>query len=153
MSTIYTHIPHPRVAQRKEAGPPKVRDQLPLVSPASRFNTWLAVKITDGVGTMWCAYAFAALALVSLPDAIRAGRPATIQWIAQTFLQLVLLSIIIVGQNIQSSAADKRAEATYQDADAVLHEAEQIQKHLEAQDREIEKIATTLVALQSGAAG
>ena len=151
MSTIYTHVPHPRVAKRKETGPPKVREQLPHASPATRLNTWLAVKITDGVGTMWCAYAFAALALVSLPDAIRAGRPAMIQWIAQTFLQLVLLSIIIVGQNIQSAAADKRSAATYEDADAVLHEAEQIQKHLEAQDREIEKIAAALVALQGGA--
>lgn len=148
MSKIYTHIPHPRVAERKEAGPPKVADQLPAGSAASRFNAWLAVKITDGVGTMWCAYAFGALALVSLPQAIRGGTAPLIQWIAQTFLQLVLLSIIIVGQNIQSSAADKRSEATYQDADAVLHEAEQIQKHLEAQDAEIEKIAAQVAALR-----
>ena len=89
---------------------------------------------------MWCAYAFAVLALISLPDAIRPARPAIISWIAQTFLQLVLLSIIIVGQNILSAAADKRSEATYEDADAVLHEALQIQKHLEAQDRAIEPI-------------
>lgn len=148
MSKIYTHVPHPRVAQRKEAGPPKVADQLPAGSPASRFNAWLAVKITNGVGTMWCAYAFAVLALVSLPQAIKGGTAPLIQWIAQTFLQLVLLSIIIVGQNIQSSAADKRSEATYEDADAVLHEAEQIQHHLEAQDAEIEKIAAQLAALR-----
>ena len=76
----------------------------------SRFNTFLALKITAGVGTMWCAYAFAALALVSLPHALHAGLAATITWTAQTFLQLVLLSIIIVGQNVQSGAADARAE-------------------------------------------
>jgi hypothetical protein len=149
MSQIYTHVPHPRVAERKQSGPPKVVQQLPAGSPAARFNAWLAVKITDAVGTMWCAYAFAALALVSLPQAIRGGTAPLIQWIAQTFLQLVLLSIIIVGQNIQSAAADKRSEATYQDADAVLHEAEQIQKHLAAQDSEIEKIAAQLAALRS----
>lgn len=89
---------------------------------------------------MWCAYIFAGLALISLPDAIKSGRPAVISWIAQTFLQLVLLSIIIVGQNVQSAAADKRAEATYEDAEAVLHTALQIQSHLEAQDAEIEKL-------------
>ena len=108
--------------------------------PVTRFNARLAVVITDAVGSMWCAYAFAVLALISLPDAIKAGRPAIISWIAQTFLQLVLLSIIIVGQNVQSAASDKRAEATYQDADAVLHTATQIEKHLEAQDAEIERI-------------
>jgi hypothetical protein len=60
--------------------------------------------------------------------------------VSSNFLQLVLLPIIIVGQNIQAKAADARAEATYKDADAVLHEAIEIQKHLEAQDQAIERI-------------
>ena len=99
------------------------------------------MKITEGVGTMWCAYAFAALALVSLPSAVQSGSAVTlVSWISQTFLQLVLLSIIIVGQNVLAAAADKRSEATYEDADAVLHTAVDIQKHLEAQGIEIEKI-------------
>jgi hypothetical protein len=122
----------------------KAADQLPTANAANKFNSWLAIKITGAVGTMWCAYAFALLAVISLPDAIKAGRPAVISWIAQTFLQLVLLSIIIVGQNILSAAADQRSEATYKDADAVLHEAIQIQKHLEAQDQAIEKILATV---------
>lgn len=146
MSSLFTHVPHPRIAERSTTGPTKVADQLPRNGAATRFNSWLAVKITDGVGTMWCAYLFGILALISLPDAIRAGRPAIVSWIAQTFLQLVLLSIIIVGQNIQSAAADKRSEATYKDADAVLHEALQIQKHLEAQDRAIETILASVKA-------
>jgi hypothetical protein len=147
MSTLFTHLPHPYIEERKAHPPATVADQLPRDNSAKRFNSWLAIKITSGVGTMWCAYAFALLALVSLPDAIKAGRPAIISWIAQTFLQLVLLSIIIVGQNILSAASDKRAEATYKDADAVLHEALQIQKHLEAQDQAIEKILATVAAM------
>ena len=138
--TLYERSPHPRIKQRHEEGPVKVADQLPSTGVAAQVNAWLAVKITSGVGTMWCAYAFGFLALISLPDAIRAGRPAIISWIAQTFLQLVLLSIIIVGQNIQSAASDKRAADTYKDAEAVLHEAIEIQKHLEAQDIAIEQI-------------
>jgi hypothetical protein len=51
-------------------GPAKATDQLPRANPAARFNAWFAVKITSGVGTMWCGYAFAALALASLPSAI-----------------------------------------------------------------------------------
>jgi hypothetical protein len=144
MSDIYRYVPHHRTKARVEGtvpGPVKVRDQLPRADAASRFNAWLAVKITDGVGTMWCAYVFAIIALISLPTAIKGGTAPLISWIAQTFLQLVLLSIIIVGQNIQSAAADKRSEATYNDADAVLHEAVKIQEHLIAQDQ----VLTTLV--------
>jgi hypothetical protein len=90
---------------------------------------------------MWCAYAFAALALVSLPDAISSKSAVTlVSWISQTFLQLVLLSIIIVGQNVQAAASDMRAQATYDDADAVLHTALEIQEQLQAQDAEIETI-------------
>jgi len=135
--SIYKYIPHRRTRQRLEAPmlPVKVVDQLPHGNPAARFNQWLAVKVTTGVGTMWCAYAFAALALVSLPSAIASGSAVTlVSWISQTFLQLVLLSVIIVGQNVLAAAADKRSEATYNDADAILHEAVMIQEHLLAQD-------------------
>ena len=90
---------------------------------------------------MWAAYAFALIALLSLPSTISSGSLFEIVvWISSSFLQLVLLPIIIVGQNIQARAADKRSEATYKDADAVLHEAREIQKHLKAQDAEIERI-------------
>jgi hypothetical protein len=135
-------IIHPRIAQRKKEGPTKVVDQLPQGGPVTTFNAWLAVKITTGVGTMWCAYLFAILAFIGLPAALRPGGEGIISWIAQTFLQLVLLSIIIVGQNIAGAASDKRAEATFNDADAILHESIQIQAHLEAQDKEIERIVT-----------
>jgi hypothetical protein len=84
---------------------------------------------------MWCAYAFAALALVSLPDAIHQGTAALVAWIAQTFLQLVLLSIILVGQRVAGTASDAQAEATYRDVEAILHGQDQIQDHLDAQDR------------------
>ncbi len=41
--------------------------------PLGRVNTWLAVRITTVVGSMWCAYAFVLLTLISLPAAIRSG--------------------------------------------------------------------------------
>jgi hypothetical protein len=101
------------------------------------------VKITSGVGTMWCAYAFAALALISLPAAIQGGIPTMVAWTAQTFIQLVLLSIIMVGQKVAGEASDKRAVDTYNDAEAVLHEAMQIQQHLAAQDELLTKLVAT----------
>ncbi len=84
-------------------------------SPMGRLNTRVAVAITRSVGSMWCAYAFALLALISLPAAIRSHDPIIIvAWIAQTFLQLVLLPIIIVGQNVQAAASDARAESDHE---------------------------------------
>ena len=84
-------------------------------SVVGRFNTKVAVKITKSVGSMWCAYAFALIALISLPSAIRSHDPIIIvAWIAQTFLQLVLLPIIIVGQNVQAAASDARAESDHE---------------------------------------
>jgi len=84
------------------------------------FNQRLAVTITSRVGTMWTAYLFAGLALISLPAALSSGDVIVIiAWIAQTFLQLVLLPIIIVGQNVIQSANDARAEADHETLTAV----------------------------------
>ena len=85
-----------------------------------RFNTWLAVRITKTVGTMWIAYLFAAIALISFPAAIRSRDVIIIvAWIAQTFFQLVLLPIIIVGQNVIQATNDARAEADHETLTAV----------------------------------
>jgi len=84
------------------------------MSKVNDFNTKLAAKITNGVSTMWCAYIFAAIALVSLPAAINSHNLITIVgWIAQTFLQLVLLSIIMVGQNAASASVEQKINETH----------------------------------------
>lgn len=137
MST-YIHVPHPRTVERLDHKDEAVEAANGANKNAVvRFNSWLAVKITDGVGTMWCAYIFAIIALIGLPTALRPGGEGLIAWIAQTFLQLVLLSIIIVGQNIAAASSDKRSENTFKDAEAILSEAIEIQKHLKSQDEEL----------------
>lgn len=152
MSELYTYEPHHRVAARKEQGPPTVQQAADTLheSRIGKINDAIGLKITQSVGTMWAAYAFLLLTLVSLPAAIASGSVLIIvAWIAQTFLQLVLLPIIIVGQNIQAAAADNRAKATYDDASAVLEEAKQIQVHLAAQDAAISSILAKVQALDS----
>ena len=148
MPTIYEHISHPHIEHRKLAGPSKTVDQRRVnhPNPFIRFNARLGLGITVIVGTMWCAYVFAAIALISLPDNVKSTQ-LLILWISSSFLQLFLLPIIIVGQNIQARASDKRAEDTYDDADAVLHESQEIQRHLEAQDAEILKILDAVKGL------
>jgi hypothetical protein len=84
------------------------------------FNAKFAVLITRLVGTMWCAYLFTVIALLGLGPALKPGGEGLVAWIAQTFLQLVLLSVIMVGQNVQSLASDARSSNTYKDAEAIL---------------------------------
>lgn len=132
---LFRHTPHPRIAQRRNEKPVKVDDERVGV------NGRVALIITAVVGTMWCAYIFTLIALVSLPSAISSGQAIVIvAWIAQTFIQLVLLPIIIVGQNIQGKASDKRSEQTYKDAEAILSECLQLQAHLQAQDTVLDDV-------------
>ena len=91
------------------------------------FNKQVALFVTEKVGTMSCAYVFALIALVSLPEALLSEDPLEIvSWIAETFLQLVLLSIIIVGQNIQSEIAEQQAQTDRETLAAIKRLAEEI---------------------------
>ena len=132
--------PHPWVAHRQQHRPPRVNDQ--RVGTNGRIGLW----ITNRVGTMWAAYLFCALSLVSLPAALASRNVIVIvAWVAQTFLQLVLLPIIIVGQNIQAATADIRSAQTYKDAEAILHECLRLQRHLKDQDSILNDLMTRAI--------
>jgi hypothetical protein len=90
------------------------------VKRADGVNAKIAVFLTNIVGSMWCAYVFGVIALIGLPPALKPGGEGIIAWIAQTFLQLVLLSVIMVGQNVQSVASDVRSQHTYDDTVLIL---------------------------------
>jgi ABC-type nickel/cobalt efflux system permease component RcnA len=146
MPVLFEHHPHPRIAERKKHRPAKTTDE------HVGFNGRVALILTTTVGTMWCAYAFSVLALIALPQALEGGLLPIIQWVSQTFIQLVMLSVIMVGQNILSRASDKRADETYQDAEATLHEAQQIQDHLKAQDDAIGTLLDKIAKLEAARA-
>jgi hypothetical protein len=135
-----THTPHPRIEERKKFGPHLTTHE------HVGFNGRLAVIITNSVSTMWCAYVFALIALISLPAAIAAGTAALVSWVAQTFLQLVLLSVIMVGQKVAAKASDKQAMQTYKDAEALLKIEDEIHKLIKINKElteEIHRILTT----------
>lgn len=140
----FPHIPHPRILERKEDGPKLIEDE------HIGFNGRLAILITNTVGTMWCAYLFAVLALVSLPDAIHGGLATLIAWIAQTFLQLVLLSVIMVGQKVAAAASDKQALQTYQDAEALIKIQDEMH-HLVKLNTELTQEIHEMIAKQGNA--
>ena len=147
MRVNFLHDHHPRIESRKVAGPPKVGAE------SGGFNGRFALTLTRVVGTMWCAYAFAGLALVALPSAVGSGNlQQLIAWVSQTFIQLVMLSVIMVGQNILGKAQDKRAEMTYNDADATFHEAGEIQRHLLEQDQAMNALLDKVERLEAALA-
>ena len=147
MTKPYDYEQHPHIEVRKKLVPSVAKAS---VGTKLTLNERICLGITKRVGTMWAAYLFIAIALVSLPAAIASQDTLVmVAWIAQTFLQLVLLPIIIVGQNIQAKAADERAIATYQDADAILHDSKQIQLHLEAQDAALAELLDKIHKLET----
>lgn len=83
------------------------------------FNARVGLRITKLVGSMWCAYIFTGIALLGLPAALHPGGEGIAAWVAQTFLQLVLLSVIMVGQDVQSKSAEERDVETH---DAVMEQ-------------------------------
>jgi hypothetical protein len=154
MASKYNYQPHPHVENRKARGPATSRNSHRAAKSAgsavAKFNNSLGFRITKSVGTMWAAYLFFALSLVSLPSVLLSGNATTIvAWVAQTFLQLVLLPIIIVGQNIQAESSDARAIATYEDAGAILEESKEIQKHLVSQDEALNELIDKVAALEA----
>jgi hypothetical protein len=146
---LYEHVPHPHIARRRMQGPVKIADQLPSGSSISRFNSWLALKTTGMVGTMWCAYVFCLLAVIGIPAALAPGGVGAVNWFTEEFIQLVLLSVIMVGQLIQGAASDRRAEGTFADTEALLHSLDEVTKHLNAQDDVITQLRSELIALRN----
>ena len=113
-----------------------------------RFNLWLAEKITTGVATMWCAYLFAGIALISLPKALQSGDSIVIvSWVAQTFLQLVLLSIIMVGQKVQSTSVEQKIDETHTASIAEFELAKEARSCAALELAELKEISREMQAL------
>lgn len=137
MKTVHTS--NPWIEERTKTGPYLTKHE------HVGFNGRVAMIITNAVGTMWCAYLFAIIALVSLPAAIQGGIATLIAWIAQTFLQLVLLSVIMVGQKVAAQASDKQALQTYQDAEALLRIQDEVHRLIEINNELTQEVHDTVV--------
>jgi hypothetical protein len=135
-----THVPHPWIEKRKKEGPHLAKHE------HIGLNGKIASIITASIGTMWAAYLFAGLAFVALPTAIQQGSPTVlVNWLSSNFLQLVLLPIIIVGQQIQAKASDKQAEQTFKDAEAILVLQDEVHKLIEINNQLTQDIHTVIV--------
>jgi uncharacterized membrane protein len=147
----FVHHPHPHTEQRKLQPPPKVADQ------HVGINGRLGAAITRRVGTMWAFY----IAAVTMATwMVLAGfawgplhaidpYPFAFLLFLGNIVQLLLMFVIMVGQQVLGAAADKRAVVTYQDAEAILHECLQMQDHLTAQDAALARIVQRMEQLEA----
>jgi uncharacterized membrane protein len=131
--------PHPWLTQRKVSPPATVKRQL------VGFNGRIAAWITERVGSMWAFYAAAlfqfgwmGLALVGIISFD--PYPFAFLLFLSSLAQLILMFIVMVGQGVLGLAGDRRAQQTFLDAEAILHECIRLQHHLTAQDRVIVKL-------------
>lgn len=138
------HVVHPKDLLEKD------------LKGVNKFNDGLAVRITKAVGTMWSAYLFAFLSFTSLPAIIVAISPASrhyfpawliktsmitlIAWISQNFLQLVLLPIIMVGQNVIQRQEDAKASADHKTLTYIANYQEEQMEELQKQTKLLEDI-------------
>jgi len=133
--SINAATPHPHVQERKRRKPPQVADE------HAGFNGRLAVFVTRLVGTMWAVYFVTGFILLWMalgtwgPLHSIDPYPFAFLLFLGNVAELMLLSIILVGQAVLGAAADKRALQTYRDAEAILHEVVRLHRHLMEQDK------------------
>jgi len=131
--------PHPYLSEHKVVKPSAVEDV--LIGRNGRIAAWL----TKRVGSMWAFYAATVFQLgwivLAALGAIRFDPyPFAFLLFLSSLAQLIFMFVIMVGQDVLGKAGDKRAQETFVDAEVILHECLQLQRHLTAQDRLIVKV-------------
>lgn len=142
----YKRVPHPHTPRNVNTVHQAERA---TGSPWKRWNERIAVGLTLRVGTMETAYIFCLLAFVGLLGLLGGLSPFTFllaSWASQQFTQLVLLPVIMLGQNVLSRKAELQAEETYQTTLHILHDVDQLHRHQDAQDQLLRRILAALTA-------
>src|SRR6266568_3804783 len=142
-SVLFHHEPH-------QHQPRNVNQLHAAEQAAESFNSKLAVVLTQRTGTMWTAYIFTVLAVIGLFGLLNLLPQFVFlltTWISQQFLQLVLLPVIMVGQNVLGRKSELQADEQFRTTMSTYHDIEQIMKHLSAQDAELLRHAKMLIHL------
>ncbi|MFA5967385.1 MAG: DUF1003 domain-containing protein [Patescibacteria group bacterium] len=107
------------------------------------LNDRIAVTITAAIGTMYAVYFFTLfMAGWILWQTNSANQPfdpypfAFLLFIGN-IIQLLLMPLILVGQNIQNRHAELRAEEEFKTTESIYKDIEHILTHLDEQDKEI----------------
>jgi uncharacterized membrane protein len=136
--SLYTEVRHPRAHARRAREPGQG-------DGPTGFNERLAAWITAKIGSMWTVYICSAVTVVW---AVLGARqvlgfdpyPYPFLLFLGNVVQLLLIFIILLGQQVLGRTADRHSMHTYEDAEAILVDCEQIQNHLIAQDTHLAAI-------------
>lgn len=116
-------------------------------------NRKLGVLTTKAVGNMWTAYLFTVWSV--LPLAIP-KLTIIVQYVSQDVIQLVLLSVIMVGQDVASALSEERHFTMLNKLDSIVSDIdEKVTKELQlahsetAELRQIIENQATMIASQS----
>lgn len=103
----------------------------------------IALAVTTAVGTMYAVYAFAiwmgGWMLWQTRFAHKPFDPYPFAFLLflGNIIQLLLMPLIMVGQNIQGKHSELRAEEEFKTTQSSYHDIESILKHLDEQDQEL----------------
>jgi uncharacterized membrane protein len=127
---------HPHVHMRLRHGHPQIGHE--YAGASGRLAAW----ITRGLGSMGTVYACVVLTVAWMLLGSRAflgfdPYPYPFMLFLGNVVQLLLIFVILLGQQVLGRTGDRRAIQTFEDAEAILHDCEQIQNHLIAQDRHL----------------
>lgn len=140
---LFTHVPH--------AHKP-VNVNVEHAKRLQGFNAKIAVALTRIVGSMPTAYTFVVIAVVGLLAILGVLSPIVallVAWTSQTLIQLVLLPVIMVGQNVLNQHQELQAEEQFNTTQHSYHDIEQIMEHLSKQDEELLRHTELLVQILS----
>lgn len=130
--SLYTEVRHPRAHAMRSQDPGRADE-------TGGFNDRLAAWITARIGSMWTVYIAVAVTVIWMV----LGSPGVLGFDPYPYpfllflgnvAQLLLIFIILLGQQVLGRTSDRRSMHTYEDAQAILVDCEQIQNHLMAQD-------------------
>lgn len=145
--TLYHVIPHPKHIRVE----PRNVNAVHKAQTTASLNARIAIALTKSVGTMQTAYFFTFLAIIGLLGILGLLNPIVVllvAWTSQTLIQLVLLPVIMVGQNILGSHAEIQANEQYNTTIKTYHDIEQIMRHLDKQDEHIIAILKHVETMQ-----
>jgi uncharacterized membrane protein len=113
----------------------------------------IALAVTTAIGTMYAVYFFSLfmagwmLWQCTLHERAFDPYPYAFLLFIGNIVQLLLMPLIMVGQNIQARHAEMRAEEQYKTTVQSYDDIEHIMQHLDAQDKEILKHTQMLAQL------
>jgi len=90
---------------------------------ARGFNQRIALAITGALGSVPYMYFFVVLALIVFPG-LHATPQQHVQWLSQTGIQLVALSVLGIAQNLLNRHTEIQSDAMYETDVKTFHDVE-----------------------------